>query len=149
MNGFCLRSIRAPLTPPPFRSSRLRYAIACIRSTMALIGILYRYTPPSSIFEVIPAEVADHKVMLFPHRPDTNKGIYEVVQVARRLVHELGWDDLRVLVPRWLDADSDSLNIAYYETLRWAINERAWTMSLSFTTGSAKPSFPNTTAWLM
>ena len=76
---------------------------------------VYRYKPPSAIFEVIPAEVADHKVMLFPHRPDTNKGIYEVVQVARRLVHELGWDDLRVLVPRWLDADSDSLNIAYYD----------------------------------
>ena len=84
---------------------------------------LYRFTPPSAIFEVIPAEVAEHKVMLFPHRPDTNKGIYEVVQVARRLVHELGWADLRVLAPRWLDADSDSLNIAYYEKLRRTISE--------------------------
>ncbi len=84
---------------------------------------LYRYTPPSSIFKVIPAEVADHKVMLFPHRPDTNKGIYEVVRVTRRLAHELGWDNLRVLAPRWLDADSDSLNIAYYDKLRRTINE--------------------------
>jgi glycosyltransferase involved in cell wall biosynthesis len=84
---------------------------------------LYRYTKPSSIFQVIPADIAEHKVMLFPHRPDTNKGIYEVVQVAKRLVHDLGWDNLRVLVPRWLDADSDSLNIAYYEKLRRTINE--------------------------
>ena len=84
---------------------------------------VFRYTPPSEIFKVIPAEVADHPVLLFPHRPDLNKGIYEVVQVARRLVHEMGWKDLRALVPRWLDADSDPLNRAYYDKLRRTINE--------------------------
>ena len=84
---------------------------------------VFRYTPPTEIFEVIPAEIADHPVMLFPHRPDINKGIYEVLEVAQRLVHEMSWDDLRVLVPRWLDADSDPLNKAYYDKLRRRINE--------------------------
>lgn len=84
---------------------------------------LFRYTPPSKLFELIPAAIAEHPVMLFPHRPDTNKGIYEVVNVARRLVREMGWGDLRVLVPRWLDADSDPLNRAYYDKLTRAINE--------------------------
>lgn len=84
---------------------------------------VFRYTPPRSIFEVIPAAIADHPLMLFPHRPDVNKGIYEVVQVARRLVYDMGWRDLRVLAPLWLDADSDSLNIAYYDRLRRAIND--------------------------
>ena len=84
---------------------------------------VFRYTPPVGIFEVIPREVADHPVLLFPHRPELNKGIYEVVQVARRLVHDMGWEDLRVLVPRWLDADSDPLNRAYYDRLRRTIGE--------------------------
>ena len=43
----------------------------------------YRYTPPDAIFEVIPREVAQHPILLFPHRPEKPKGIYEVVQVAR------------------------------------------------------------------
>ncbi len=84
---------------------------------------VFRYRPPSDIFEVIPAEIADHPVILFPHRPDLNKGIYEVLQVARRLVRDMGWERLRVLVPRWLDAESDPLNRAYYDQLRRAINE--------------------------
>jgi len=83
---------------------------------------VFRYRPPADIFEIIPAEIADHPVMLFPHRPDLNKGIYEVVQVAQRLLRDMGWERLRVLVPRWLDAGSDPLNIAYYDQLRRAIN---------------------------
>ena len=84
---------------------------------------VFQYRAPADIFELIPADIAEHPVMLFPHRPDLNKGIYEVVQVAQRLVRDLGWEDLRVLVPRWLDAESDPLNIAYYDQLRRAISE--------------------------
>ena len=84
---------------------------------------VFRYTPPDKIFEVIPAEIADHPLVLFPHRPDINKGIYEVVQVVQRLVRDMGWADLRLLVPRWLDADSDPLNRAYYDKLRQTIND--------------------------
>ena len=100
------------------------------------------------IYEVIPAEIADHPVLLFPHRPDINKGIYEVVQVARRLVRDMGWDDLRVLVPRWLDADSDPLNRAYYDKLRRTINDAGLAKSSSFTIGSAKRSYRNIIPWL-
>ena len=84
---------------------------------------VFRFTPPAAIFELIPAAIAEHPVMLFPHRPDVNKGIYEVVQVARRLVRDYGWEGLRVLVPRWLDAESDPLNRAYYDKLRRTIQE--------------------------
>ena len=82
-----------------------------------------RYTEPKAIFDVIPAEVAAHPVMLFPHRPEISKGIYEVIQVAQQLVREYGWRDLRVLAPRWLDADSEPGNREYYEKLQRTINE--------------------------
>lgn len=84
---------------------------------------IFRYTPPTNIFSVLPAEIADHPIMLFPHRPDENKGVYEVIQVVERLARRLGWHDLRVLIPRWLDADSDPLLRGYYDRLQRTINE--------------------------
>ena len=83
----------------------------------------FRYTPPDSIFETIPRDVAGRPTLLFPHRPEEPKGIYEVIQVARKLVHERGMADLRVLAPRWLDADTAPENRAYFNKLRRAIHE--------------------------
>ena len=84
---------------------------------------VYTYTEPDAIFDVIPADIARHPVLLFPHRPEVHKGIYEVIQVAEKLVRNYGWRDLRVLVPRWLDADSDPGNRAYYDKLQRTIGE--------------------------
>ena len=83
----------------------------------------FRYTKPAEIFGVIPPEVADHPVLLFPHRPDSAKGIDEVIQVAALLARDYGWDDLRVLAPRWLDADSEPGQRDYYQGLRRKISE--------------------------
>jgi len=83
----------------------------------------YSYTEPDAIFDVIPRSIQQHPILLFPHRPEPPKGIYDVIQVAEKLVHERGWDDLRVLVPRWLDADSEPSNRAYYDKLMRTIHE--------------------------
>ncbi len=83
----------------------------------------YRYAEPRDIFEVIPAEIANHPTLLFPHRPEEPKGIYEVLQVAEKLVRDYGWHDLRVLVPRWLDSESEPGNRAYYDKLKRRIHE--------------------------
>ena len=83
----------------------------------------FRYTQPDAIFERIPVEVAGHPIVLFPHRPELDKGIYEVIAVAQKLVHDYGWSDLRALVPRWLDAESEPGSRAYYDRLNRAIHE--------------------------
>ena len=83
----------------------------------------FRYRRPDAIFELIPRALAEHPLLLFPHRPDPAKGIYQVVQVARQLVYERGWTDLRVLVPRWLDAESEPSQRDYYANLMRAIQE--------------------------
>ncbi len=82
----------------------------------------FRYTKPDAIFQVIPPEVADHPVLLFPHRPDPAKGIDEVIQVAARLRRDYGWHDLRVLAPFWLDAASEPGQRDYYDSLRRKIS---------------------------
>ncbi len=83
----------------------------------------FRYTEPRDIFEFIPSEVANHPVVLFPHRPDVDKGIFDVVQVAQKLVHEFGWNDLRVLVPRWPGVANEPKYVNYYNKLNCRINE--------------------------
>lgn len=83
----------------------------------------FRYTKPEAIFQVVPREVAKHPIMLFPHRPDPAKGIAEVIQVAARLKRDYGWDDLRVLAPFWLDAESEPSQRDYYESLRRRISD--------------------------
>lgn len=83
----------------------------------------FRYTKPEAIFQVIPPEIADRPIMLFPHRPDAAKGIVEVIQVAARLKRDYGWRDLCVLVPRWLDADSEPSQRDYYARLQGMIGE--------------------------
>ncbi len=83
----------------------------------------FRYTEPKEIFEYIPAEIVKHPVVLFPHRPDVNKGIFDVVQVAHRLVHDYGWQDLRVLVPLWPGVSKEPKYVNYYNGLRRRINE--------------------------
>ncbi len=83
----------------------------------------YRYTEPRAIFRLVPAEVANQPTLLFPHRPEEPKGIYQALQVARKLRRDYGWRDLRVLAPRWLDSDSASGNRAYYDRLQRRIHE--------------------------
>ncbi|MYD11196.1 MAG: glycosyltransferase family 4 protein [Chloroflexi bacterium] len=83
----------------------------------------FRYTKPDAIFRVIPPKIAEHPVMLFPHRPESSKGIDEVIQVAALLKRSYGWDDLRVLAPLWLDADSEPSQRDYYAGLRRKISE--------------------------
>jgi len=83
----------------------------------------FRFTRPAEIFGVIPPEVADHPILLFPHRPEAAKGIDEVIQVAARLKRDYGWDNLRVLAPRWLDAESEPGQRAYFDGLRRKISE--------------------------
>lgn len=83
----------------------------------------YRYTKADAIFDVIPPDIAACPILLFPHRPELNKGIYEVLKVARMLVHDYGWRDLRVLTPLGLDAETEPGARAYYRQLRQAIAE--------------------------
>ncbi len=90
------------------------------------------YTPPDAIFDVIPASIAEHPVLLFPHRPELHKGIYEVIAVAAKLVQDYGWTELRLLVPRWLDAESEPGNRAYYDKLRQTVNESGLSEAVVF-----------------
>ncbi len=84
---------------------------------------VFTYTAPDAIFELIPPEVAAHPTLLFPHRPEVFKGIYEVIQVVTKLVYDCGFSDLRILVPRGLDAETSQRSLSFYNKLCQAISD--------------------------
>ncbi len=92
----------------------------------------FRYTEPNAIFDLIPKSIAEGPTLLFPHRPDVNKGIYEVIQVTRKLVHDYGWSELRVLAPRGVDAEAEPSLRAYFQQLRQELVATGLTDSFYF-----------------
>jgi glycosyltransferase involved in cell wall biosynthesis len=68
----------------------------------------FQPTKPRRIRELIPeVDPARHAIVLHPHRPEDSKGIWQTIEVADRLVHQSGFANLRVLVPRWLGLQYD------------------------------------------
>lgn len=55
-----------------------------------------------------------HFVMLYPHRPEPPKGIQRSIAIVDRLVNEYGMQQVRVLVPQWIDRGlSDGVSSFY------------------------------------
>ncbi|MFW5691566.1 MAG: glycosyltransferase, partial [Chloroflexota bacterium] len=63
---------------------------------------VFRPTEPDRIRALIPVDTAQHRCLLFPHRPDTTKGVLEAIGVLDVLVNRRGMTDVRLLMPRWL-----------------------------------------------
>ncbi len=86
----------------------------------------YQPTPTDEILKRIPVDPADDLV-LYPHRPDASKGIFQTIAVADKLVHEYGLSRLRVLVPMWIDTTLAPDVKAFYDGLRQQIDQRGLT----------------------
>ncbi len=68
----------------------------------------FQPTKPRRILDLIPGiHPQVHTIVLHPHRPEDSKGIWQTIEVADRLVHQYGFAQLRVLVPRWLGVQAD------------------------------------------
>jgi len=77
----------------------------------------FQPTPPAKILAIIPVNPAEDVIVLHPHRPEETKGIRQTIQVADLMVHHYGIDRLKVLVPKWLDADASDELRAFYRNI--------------------------------
>lgn len=84
----------------------------------------FKPTRPKQILDLIPVDPGQHPIILHPHRPETNKGLPQTIQVADLLVHRYGLDQLRVLMPRWIpEAASEDVQ-DFYAGIEREIAER-------------------------
>lgn len=86
---------------------------------------MFRPTPPSKeILDIIGFDPRDYNIVLHPHRPEPSKGLFQTVEVVDLLVNEYKIPNLRVLVPRWFEADISTDVREYYEGIEREIEAR-------------------------
>lgn len=94
----------------------------------------FKPTPPGKILDLLPVQPGAYPIVLHPHRPEATKGIRQTLAVCDLLVHQYGFDDLKVLVPQWLDlhlAGSEELQ-AFYGSIEAEIARRGLTEHVVF-----------------
>lgn len=67
---------------------------------------LFTKTTSKKIFELIHGEIHESDlVILHPHRPDPAKGIYQSLEIVRRLKFNRNLRNIKLLVPRYIDEE--------------------------------------------
>jgi glycosyltransferase involved in cell wall biosynthesis len=92
----------------------------------------FRFTPPAEILEIIPVQPGAYPILLHPHRPEPTKGIWQTIQVVDLLVHQYGFNDLKALIPEWLDVGLSSDLRAFYDQIRAEIHQRGLAANFIF-----------------
>lgn len=79
---------------------------------------VYRPTPYEALAALIPDfDPIRYAYLLYPHRPETPKGIEQAFGLIERLVRDYGLAQVRLLVPRWIDVGLADHVRAYYDGL--------------------------------
>lgn len=78
---------------------------------------LYKPTDSADLAQRIGVDPEQHAIVLYPHRPEDNKGIHHTIRVAAALVNEYGLHNLRLLIPRWIDTGLSPEVRAFYDGL--------------------------------
>lgn len=85
----------------------------------------YSYSDPTRrLTETVPVNAANHRIILYPHRPEASKGILQTIDLVDRLVHQYDMDDLVVLLPRWIDTNVSAGVRNFYRQLEDDIDAR-------------------------
>lgn len=92
----------------------------------------FKPTPPREILEIVPVQPGAGPLVLHPHRPEPDKGIFQTIAVVDLLVHQYGLADLLALVPRWLDYGVSAELRAFYDRVQAEIAGRGLAANFVF-----------------
>jgi glycosyltransferase involved in cell wall biosynthesis len=84
---------------------------------------VYKPTDPTELAARIGVDPQKHAIVLYPHRPEENKGIHHAIRVASELVEDYALKNLRLLIPRWIDTGLSADVRAFYDSLMEEIRE--------------------------
>ncbi|MBZ0282079.1 MAG: glycosyltransferase family 4 protein [Anaerolineae bacterium] len=79
---------------------------------------------PNRILSLLPPGTLEHPLILYPHRPEGDKGIFDAIELADRLVHQYKLPQIRVLMPKWIDTKLSPEVRGFYDGLAEQIDER-------------------------
>jgi glycosyltransferase involved in cell wall biosynthesis len=83
----------------------------------------FKETVPDEIYEIVPRDIRqNYHVIVHPHRPEDNKGMWQVLDMVEKLAQKR--QDFRVIFPRWIGTEEDSAVQEFYERVMQACIER-------------------------
>jgi len=85
---------------------------------------IYRPQPADALAQKLGVDPSKYQYLLYPHRPDEAKGIRQTIALADKLINEYGMENIRVLVPKWIDTGLAPHVKAYYDSLEQDIEQR-------------------------
>lgn len=84
----------------------------------------YRPVSTDDVARRLNLNPSEHAYVLYPHRPDDDKGIRQTIAVIDLLVNKHNLTHVRALVPQWIDTGLAAHVRAYYEELSADIDKR-------------------------
>ena len=84
----------------------------------------FRPTQPDEIVRIAPVDPQRDVIVLHPHRPEPSKGLPQTIEVVDMLVKRHGVANLKVLVPRWLEAGLAPEIREFVQTMQQEIEQR-------------------------
>ena len=80
--------------------------------------------PSEELLRIVRVDPERDAIILHPHRPEKTKGLRQTVETVHLLVEKYGHHNLKVLVPRWFDAQETPGVESYLNTIQREINSR-------------------------
>lgn len=85
---------------------------------------LFKRKNPKKIIKLIDGVIKENdKIILYPHRPDPSKGIFQSLQLIYDLKHKKGWKNLKLLIPHYLDEEVTGDLGEHYKNIRNQVEE--------------------------
>jgi glycosyltransferase involved in cell wall biosynthesis len=88
--------------------------------------------PHPNILRLVPVNPRHDLIVLHPHRPERSKGLQQTIDTAALLVHQYGFHNLKVCVPRWFEAEHSPEVATYYREIELQLSERGLTKHFVF-----------------
>lgn len=85
----------------------------------------FKPTPPSAeLLNILGIDPQKHTIVLHPHRPELSKGLLQTVRTVEQLVHKYHFHNLKVLIPKWFDADQSPDLLKFLQQIKADIHNR-------------------------
>lgn len=86
---------------------------------------LFKPTPPShELLEILQIDPSQHTIVLHPHRPELSKGLMQTINTVDQLVHQYHFQNLKVLIPKWFDANQSPDLLKFLHNMQSDISQR-------------------------
>jgi glycosyltransferase involved in cell wall biosynthesis len=94
---------------------------------------IFKRKTPNNIARLLESELNDEDLkIIYPHRPDPSKGIYQTLEIVRRLKFNKGLKNIKLLIPHYIDEEISNDLSSHYENIKKIAEKKGISENLVF-----------------